>query len=66
MPPKSIHTFANPFDEPAEFYNSFTPAYYVDYLRMMASEARSAPGGELSREKAVEVMAQFATFPVDG
>jgi hypothetical protein len=32
VPPKSIHSFSNPFDEPAEFFNTFTPAYYVDYL----------------------------------
>jgi oxalate decarboxylase/phosphoglucose isomerase-like protein (cupin superfamily) len=32
VPPKSIHSFSNPFDEPAEFLNTFTPAYYVDYL----------------------------------
>jgi len=31
---------------------------------MMASEAKKA-GGQLSKEKALEVMAQFATFPPD-
>ncbi|TVY33443.1 hypothetical protein LOCC1_G008445 [Lachnellula occidentalis] len=61
VPPGALHTFANPFPEPAEFYNSFTPAYYVDYLRLLASETGKA-GGELSEERAEEVMAQFATF----
>jgi mannose-6-phosphate isomerase-like protein (cupin superfamily) len=36
VPTRSIHTFSNPFEEEAEFFNTFTPAYYVDYLRMLA------------------------------
>lgn len=62
VPPKSYHTFANPFDDEAEFFNTFTPAYYVDYLRLLAQEARKT---SLSPEKYREIMARFATFPPD-
>ena|SRR6187402_105984 len=64
VPPKSIHTFSNPFDEPASFFNTFTPAYYVDYLRMLAGAIAEAQKGgkKLTEEEQRAVMAQFATF----
>lgn len=62
VPPKAIHTFSNPFDEEAEFFNSFTPAYYVDYLRAMA-RLLHAGRFPLSPKEAEDLMAQFATFP---
>ncbi|KAI9745136.1 MAG: hypothetical protein M1818_001414 [Claussenomyces sp. TS43310] len=61
VPPKSYHTFANPFDEEAEFFNTYTPAYYVDYLRLM-SKAQTA-GAVLDAEETKRLMYQFATFP---
>jgi len=39
VPTEAIHAFSNPFDEEAEFCNTFTSAYYVDYLRMLAQKA---------------------------
>ncbi|KAF4624038.1 hypothetical protein G7Y89_g14137 [Cudoniella acicularis] len=67
VPPKAIHTFANPYDEPAEFYNSFTPAYYVDYLRMLSQEMvkmkETGTFKDFGEEKQRAIMAQFATFP---
>jgi mannose-6-phosphate isomerase-like protein (cupin superfamily) len=63
VPPKAVHTFSNPFDEEGELYNSFTPAYYVDYLRMLSK--RFQEKGMLSEEEQREVMAQFATFPLE-
>jgi oxalate decarboxylase/phosphoglucose isomerase-like protein (cupin superfamily) len=62
VPTKAIHTFSNPFEEEAEFFNSFTPAYYVDYLRMLAEAMK---GGGAMQEKQKEIMAQFATFEVE-
>jgi quercetin dioxygenase-like cupin family protein len=61
VPPKAVHAFSNPFDEEAEFFNTFTPAYYVDYLRMLAQQAREGKG-PLTVEQQVEAMKQFATF----
>ena len=62
VPPKAVHTFSNPFDDEAEFYNSFTPAYYVDYLRLLSKRSQEKRG-MLTEEEQREVMAQFATFP---
>ncbi|KAH8671783.1 RmlC-like cupin domain-containing protein [Tricladium varicosporioides] len=68
VPPKAIHTFGNPYDEPAEFFNTFTPAYYVDYLRMLSKEMLKIKedGGnfkDFGEDKQRAIMAQFATFP---
>lgn len=60
VPPKCYHTFSNPFDDEAKFFNTFTPAYYVDYLRLLAHESRET---KLSPEQHREIMARFATFP---
>lgn len=62
VPVKSIHAFSNPFLGPAEFINTFTPAYYVDYLRMVAAEMKKS-GWKMGAERQKEIMAQFATFP---
>jgi oxalate decarboxylase/phosphoglucose isomerase-like protein (cupin superfamily) len=62
VPTKAIHTFSNPFDEEAEFFNTFTPAYYVDYLRMLADAMK---GGQGMQQTQKEIMAQFATFEVE-
>lgn len=60
VPPKSIHSFSNPFEEPAEFFNTLTPAYYVDYLRMISKAAQGK--SLLTEEGQRAAMAQFATF----
>jgi hypothetical protein len=54
-------TFANESDEVATIYNSFTPAYYVNYFRVMAQMAREN-GGKLTQEIATEVMSRYATL----
>lgn len=63
VPPRSIHTFSNPWDDEAEMYNSFTPAYYVDYLRIMGNATKE--GRKLDVDEQRRIMAQFATFPPD-
>jgi len=60
VPVGAPHTFANRSAEPVVFFNSFTPAYYVQYLRDMADLA--ATGG-LSPERILQVMANYATVP---
>jgi quercetin dioxygenase-like cupin family protein len=60
VPTGASHTFSNPFDETAIFFNSFTPAYYVNYLRELA--ALNAKEG-LSPEAILKVMARYATEP---
>ncbi|KAI9817416.1 MAG: hypothetical protein M1827_001025 [Pycnora praestabilis] len=64
VPPKAPHTFENASDAEARFLNTFTPAFYVDYFRLMAKEAEK--GKPVSREATARAMAQFATMPVGG
>lgn len=61
VPIKVVHSFSNPFEEPAEFLNTLTPGYYVDYLRMVAASMKS--GLKMGEEGQKKIMAQFATFP---
>jgi len=60
VPTGASHTFSNPFNETAVFFNSFTPAYYVNYLRDLA-ELYAKQG--LSQESILRVMAKYATEP---
>ena len=52
--------FANPFDEPAVMFNSFTPAYYINYFRDVA---RLVAAEGFSAEGILRVMARYATEP---
>jgi oxalate decarboxylase/phosphoglucose isomerase-like protein (cupin superfamily) len=58
VPTMAYHTFSNPFEETAVFFNSFTPAYYVNYLRDLAAIYKE---GDLSSEAIRRVMARYAT-----
>lgn len=29
------HTFSNPFDEEAKFINTYTPAFYINYFKLL-------------------------------
>ena len=60
VPVGAKHTFANPFDEPAIMFNSFTPAYYINYFRDVA---RLVAAEGFSREGILRVMARYATEP---
>jgi quercetin dioxygenase-like cupin family protein len=60
VPVGAAHKFTNPFDEPAVFFNSFTPAYYVDYLREIS---RLEPAGQINKEDILKIMARYATEP---
>ncbi|CCF38378.1 hypothetical protein CH063_09481 [Colletotrichum higginsianum] len=64
VPPRAIHTFSNPSEtEPAEFFMTSTPGYYMDYFRTMSKTV--AEGKKLSREETQHLMALFGTFPPD-
>jgi quercetin dioxygenase-like cupin family protein len=60
VPIGAPHKFTNPFDEPAVFFNSFTPAYYVNYLREIS---RLEGAGQINKEDILKVMARYATEP---
>ncbi|MCJ1371934.1 hypothetical protein MMC20_003154 [Loxospora ochrophaea] len=61
VPPKAPHTFCNPFEEEGRFFCTFTPAYYVDYFRLLSKSA--VQGKPLSKEVVLKAQARFATFP---
>jgi mannose-6-phosphate isomerase-like protein (cupin superfamily) len=39
VPPGSVHTFSNPFDEPVRFLNLMAPGGFEQYLKEMAAAA---------------------------
>ena len=60
VPIGALHTFSNPASEPAVFFNTFTPAFYVNYLRDMAALVAS---GGMNHGSAAAIMARYATEP---
>ncbi|KAH6390005.1 hypothetical protein HBI60_183940 [Parastagonospora nodorum] len=60
-PIRAPHTFSNPFDQEARFFNTYTPAFYIDYFKILAQISKSDE--KMSKEKNVEVMSRFATMP---
>ncbi|KAF2469877.1 RmlC-like cupin [Lindgomyces ingoldianus] len=61
VPIRAPHTFSNPFDVEAKFFNTYTPAFYIDYFRILAEVSKNDE--QMSKEKNLEVMARFATMP---
>jgi mannose-6-phosphate isomerase-like protein (cupin superfamily) len=37
VPPRSPHTFSNPYDEEAKFFNTYTPAFYINYFKLLST-----------------------------
>jgi quercetin dioxygenase-like cupin family protein len=61
VPVRAPHTFSNATDEEAKFFITFTPAFYIDYFKILAQIGKS--GEKMSKEKNLEVMSRFATMP---
>jgi oxalate decarboxylase/phosphoglucose isomerase-like protein (cupin superfamily) len=61
VPTRAPHTFSNPGDKEARFFNTFTPAFYIDYFKILAQISKS--DGKMNKEKNLEVMSRFATMP---
>jgi hypothetical protein len=62
VPVRAPHTFSNPFDEEAKFFNTYTPAFYINYFKLLGSMIEE--GGEMTKEKNLLAMANYATLPV--
>jgi mannose-6-phosphate isomerase-like protein (cupin superfamily) len=62
VPPRAPHTFANATDEEAICICTCTPAYYVNYFRLLAKQAET--GQPFSQELILNAMAKYATLPV--
>ncbi|KAI1084905.1 RmlC-like cupin domain-containing protein [Whalleya microplaca] len=61
VPTRAPHTFSNPTDVEAKFFNTFTPAYYVHYFKLV--EAMGSEGRGVGKEEVLEAMSRFATVP---
>ena len=61
VPVKAPHTFSNPFDEEARFFNTFTPAFYINYFKLLSD---LADGGPLTPQINLQAMASYATIGV--
>lgn len=73
VPPHSPHTFANEDShEELVMYNSFTPAFYVNYFRLMAKmadkEKHENMGGKgiITPDIGKYAMGQYATIQTTG
>jgi oxalate decarboxylase/phosphoglucose isomerase-like protein (cupin superfamily) len=62
VPTRSPHTFSNPTDDEARFFNTLTPAFYVNYFKLLSE--LSPEGKPLSKEANQKAMAFYATLPV--
>ncbi|KAJ5669127.1 hypothetical protein N7462_010197 [Penicillium macrosclerotiorum] len=61
VPTKSPHTFSNPTEEESAFFNTFTPAFYINYFKLLGELVE---GGSLTKEANEKAMAYYATIPV--
>ena len=61
VPTGAAHTFSNPFDQPATFFNTFTPAYYVNYFRDLGKAATN--GRQPTEDDIVTARNHYATEP---
>ncbi|TKA42964.1 hypothetical protein B0A49_12315 [Cryomyces minteri] len=65
VPIRAPHTFSNPNDKEAKFFNTYTPAFYINYFKMLAEMMKGGEmTGEAMRKANVQAMANFATIPV--
>jgi mannose-6-phosphate isomerase-like protein (cupin superfamily) len=58
VPVGAPHSFENPFDEPAEFINTYTPDFYVQYFHEMSDLAKR---NAVTVENVRELMARYRT-----
>ena len=64
VPIRAPHTFSNPGNVEARFFNTYTPACYIGYIKALAELSQG--DGKMSREKNLAVMSRFATIPAPG
>jgi mannose-6-phosphate isomerase-like protein (cupin superfamily) len=63
VPIRAPHTFSNPGDVEAKFFNTYTPAFYIGYFKMLAEISKGDE--KMSKEKNLAVMQRFATIPAE-
>lgn len=63
VPARAPHTFSNPGDEEAKFIVTCTPAFYINYFKLLSRLAK--PDEPVPAEVNMQAMAIFATVLVD-
>jgi len=63
VPIGAPHTFENPWDEEATFLNTFTPAFYINYFKMLQAAVEKT--GVMTKEANVEAMEFYATVAIE-
>jgi oxalate decarboxylase/phosphoglucose isomerase-like protein (cupin superfamily) len=63
VPIRAPHTFSNPFDESAKFVNTYTPAFYINYFKLLQEFVQKEGG--MTREANMEAMERYATIVVE-
>lgn len=61
VPTRSPHTFSNPTDEEACFFNTFPPAFYINYFKLLSEFCKE---GAMTPDLNRKAMSYFATLPV--
>ena len=64
VPPRAPHTFSNPFNEEAKFFNTFTPSFYIHYFKLM--KEWEDEGRSIDPEMLRKAMLYYATIGVEG
>ncbi|KAK4974864.1 hypothetical protein LTR66_010992 [Elasticomyces elasticus] len=62
VPTRAPHTFSNPYDEEAKVFITFTPAFYINYFKLLGSLAEE--GKPVSKEANINAMLNYATIPL--
>ena len=62
VPTRAPHTFGNPHNEEAAFFNTFTPAFYINYFKLMSDMSKE---GTLDPPHVLQAMAAYATLQVE-
>ncbi|RFU28078.1 hypothetical protein B7463_g8261, partial [Scytalidium lignicola] len=62
VPIRAPHTFSNPSDGESRFVNTFTPAFYVHYFKLLSELIGN--GEKMTPEINEHAMAYYATIPV--
>ncbi|KAM3074111.1 hypothetical protein ACMFMG_003067 [Clarireedia jacksonii] len=62
VPTRAPHTFSNETGEEARFFNTYTPAFYIHYFKLLSTLI--VEGKEMTPEINSAAMAYYATIPV--
>ena len=63
VPIRAPHTFSNPHDVEARMYFTTTPAFYINYFKLLAQ--LTEPDQPVPAEVNMKAMAMFATILAD-